>query len=61
MNANFDLWCRPKLQRLEFLRLALERDFGDGAAVVEPGVERIDGSVAASCRPLTVRDYFLLR
>jgi hypothetical protein len=29
---------RPELQRLDFLRLALQRDVGDGAAVVEPGV-----------------------
>jgi hypothetical protein len=29
---------RLELQRLEPLRLALERDVGDGAAVVEPGV-----------------------
>jgi hypothetical protein len=28
--------------------------------VVEPGVERIDGGIVVSHRPLTVRDYFLV-
>jgi hypothetical protein len=58
--ARSSLLQSPNLQRLEFLRLALEGDFGDSAAVVEPGVERVDGSAAVSCCPLMVRDYFLV-